>query len=106
MRELSLGRQFDGILAWDSFFHLRPEDQRGMFPVFGQHSARGAALKFTSGPSHGEAMGTYRGEPLYHGSLDPTEYRRLLDANGFDVVKHIVNDPTCGHHTVWVARRR
>jgi hypothetical protein len=26
-------------------------------------------LMFTSGPAYGEAIGTYRGEPLYHGSL-------------------------------------
>ena len=32
MRTLSLGRSFDGIIAWDSFFHLCPEDQRRMFP--------------------------------------------------------------------------
>src|SRR6516164_8786111 len=28
MRELSLDRRFDGILAWNSLFHLSPEDQR------------------------------------------------------------------------------
>lgn len=28
MRTLALGRRFDGILAWDSFFHLSPADQR------------------------------------------------------------------------------
>src|SRR5437016_5817645 len=30
MRTLSLGRRFDGILAWDSFFHLHHGDQRRM----------------------------------------------------------------------------
>jgi ubiquinone/menaquinone biosynthesis C-methylase UbiE len=30
MRELSLGRRFQGILAWDSFFHLDHDDQRRM----------------------------------------------------------------------------
>jgi SAM-dependent methyltransferase len=33
MRMLSLGRAFAGILAWDSFFHLCPTDQRRMFPI-------------------------------------------------------------------------
>jgi ubiquinone/menaquinone biosynthesis C-methylase UbiE len=28
MRKLSLERRFGGILAWDSFFHLRPEASR------------------------------------------------------------------------------
>ncbi len=106
MRTMSLGRAFGGILAWDSFFHLCPQDQRLMFPVFRQHAAPAAALMFTSGPSHGEVVGTYRGEPLYHASLDAAEYRALLDASGFAVVSHVVEDPSCGGHTIWLAQLR
>jgi len=104
MRTLCLDRIFDGILAWDSFFHLCHEDQRRMFSVFRNHAARRAALMFTSGPSFGEALGAYRGEPLYHASLDPAEYRALLDENGFAVVAHVAEDPQCGRHTIWLAR--
>ncbi len=106
MRHLSLGRRFDGILAWDSFFHLCPDDQRRMFPVFRAHAAPRAALMFTSGSNHGVAIGSYQGESLYHASLDAAEYRQLLDANGFDVVAHAVEDPSCGGHTIWLARLR
>ena len=42
MRTLELGTTFDAILAWDSFFHLSPLDQRAMFAVFQAH----AALRF------------------------------------------------------------
>src|SRR4051812_27129882 len=49
MRELSLGRRFDGVLAWHSFFHLSPDDQRPMFPRFVAHMRPGGALMFTSG---------------------------------------------------------
>jgi SAM-dependent methyltransferase len=104
MRELALRRQFSGILAWDSFFHLCPDDQRRMFPVFRAHAAPGAALMFTSGPAHGEAIGSFGGEPLYHASLDPDEYRSLLDGNGFRVVAHVVEDPDCGRHTIWLTQ--
>jgi methyltransferase family protein len=106
MLTLSLDMRFDGILAWNSFFHLCPEDQRLMFPIFRRHAGPKAALMFTSGPSHGEAIGTYKDEPLYHGSLDGGEYRSLLHENGFDVVSHIVEDPNCGHQTVWLAQIR
>src|SRR5262245_40011029 len=34
MRELMLERRFDGLLAWDSFFHLHMDDQRQIFPRF------------------------------------------------------------------------
>ncbi len=106
MRELALGRRFDGLIAWDSFFHLTPDDQRRMFPLFRMHAADGAALLFTSGPAHGEAIGSFEGEPLYHGSLDPAEYHNLLDENGFAVVEHVAEDPECGGHTIWLAQQQ
>jgi hypothetical protein len=37
MRQLALGRPFDGIVAWDSFFHLGHDDQRRMFAIFADH---------------------------------------------------------------------
>jgi SAM-dependent methyltransferase len=104
MRALALRQKFSGLLAWDSFFHLCHEDQRAMFPVFRAHAAPNAALMFTSGPAHGEAIGEFGGEPLFHASLDAAEYRSLLDRNGYRVVSHVVEDPACGGHTVWLAQ--
>jgi SAM-dependent methyltransferase len=106
MRQISLGPRFDGALAWDSFFHLTAADQRAMFSIFEMHVAQGGALMFTSGPKAGEALGSFEGETLYHASLDPAEYRALLDRHGFDALAHIAEDPDCGGHTVWLARKR
>jgi SAM-dependent methyltransferase len=103
MRELALGRRFDGILAWDSYFHLDMQHQRGMLARFAAHAAPGAALMFTSGPAEGESIGSYHGEPLYHASLAPDEYRRLLEQHGFELRAHEVDDVACGGHTVWLA---
>ena len=93
MRTLALPRRFDGVLAWDSFFHLGHDDQRRIFPIFQQHAGPRAALMFTSGPAHCKAIGSYKDEPLYHASLDAAEYHSLLDASGFEVVAHMVQDP-------------
>jgi hypothetical protein len=60
---------------------------------------------FTSGTSEGEAIGEWQGEPLYHGSLDTSEYRQLLELNRFEVIEHVVSDPGCGHATIWLARK-
>lgn len=106
MRGLDLGRRFAGVLAWDSFFHLPEHAQRAMFAVFERHAVPGCALMFTSGPEHGEAVGEYRGEPLYHASLSPDVYRELLGAHGFEMLDFRAEDPDCGRHTVWLARRR
>lgn len=105
MRHFRFDQQFDGILAWDSFFHLTPDDQREMFAQFSAHAKRGAALMFTSGPSHGEAIGEMFGEPLYHASLDAEEYRALLTQYGFDVVKMVAEDAECTGHTVWLVKK-
>ncbi|HET9616945.1 MAG TPA: class I SAM-dependent methyltransferase [Pseudolabrys sp.] len=106
MRTLRLGRRFSGILAWDSFFHLTPDGQRRMFANFREHAGTSAALMYTSGPRPGEAIGELRGEPLYHASLAPDEYRGLLATHGFAVVAERMEDPDCGGHSVWLAQRR
>lgn len=103
MRQFEVGRRFEGILAWDSFFHLGMDDQRKMFRRFAQHTQRGAPLMFTSGPAEGEAIGTYGEEPLYHASLGTAEYEQLLATNGFVVRGYMAEDPACGKHTVWLA---
>jgi SAM-dependent methyltransferase len=104
MRSLALGQRFGAVIAWDSFFHLAADAQRGMFPIFREHVAPRGLLLFTSGPEHGEAIGELYGQPLYHASLAADEYRCLLARNGFEVVQHTVEDPACGGHTVWLAQ--
>jgi trans-aconitate methyltransferase len=105
MRALDLGRRFAGLIAWHSVFHLSPEDQRPMFARFAAHAAPGAPLMFTTGPEHGESIGQWQSEPLYHGSLDPDEYETLLAGNGFALVARQLRDPACGAATIWLAVR-
>lgn len=106
MRGLDLDRRFGGILAFNSFFHLTREDQRAMFPVFARHAREGAPLLFTTGPTDGEAIGDMAGEPLFHASLAPDEYKLLLDQNGFDLLHCVLEDSDCNGHCVWLAKRR
>ena len=104
MRTLNLDHRYDGILAWNSFFHLSPDDQTSMFSIFARHAAPNAPLMFTCGPAHGEVCGEFVGEPLYHASLDPAEYAAWLDKTGFEAVEHVADDPACGRHSIWLAR--
>jgi SAM-dependent methyltransferase len=105
MRALDLDRRFDGVLAWHSFFHLHFDDQRALFPRFAAHATPGAALMFSSGPMHGEALGEWQGEPLYHASLSQEEYRALLDAAGFEVLSFRAGEPIVEGPFVWLARQ-
>jgi SAM-dependent methyltransferase len=105
MRKLALTEKFDGILAWDSFFHLKADDQRRMFETFNHHANHGALLMFNAGPAEGEAIGSYRGDPLFHASLAPEEYQSILVRHGFKSLAHAVNDLEAGGRTVWLAQR-
>ena len=49
MRSVELSQHFDAILAWDSFFHLTTQDQRGMFAQFAKWSKPKAVLMFQAG---------------------------------------------------------
>jgi SAM-dependent methyltransferase len=105
MRRLDLAERFGVVVAWDSFFHLPPDDQRAMFETFRKHTAPGGALLFTSGLTEGEQVGgDLFGDPLCHASLDTGEYARLLRRHGYRVVLHRAQDPDCGGHTVWIAQ--
>ncbi|MBK4725426.1 class I SAM-dependent methyltransferase [Pantoea agglomerans] len=105
MRTLQLDATFDGLLAWDSFFHLTRDHQRQMFKRFARHARPGAPLMFTSGPDDGEAIGTFLDQPLYHASLAHDEFRQLLTENGFRVVEQVTEDASCGGRTIWLAQQ-
>ncbi len=104
MRALALGRRFDGLLAWHSFFHLCPDDQRAMFPIFARHAAPGALLMFTSGSEADVRIGEWQNEPLYHASLSQAEYRSLLAESGFAVLRFTAGAGDPPGPTVWLAR--
>jgi cyclopropane fatty-acyl-phospholipid synthase-like methyltransferase len=108
MRRLALGRWFEGILAWDSYFHLAHEAQRAMFAVLDAHAGGDAVLMFNTGPEHGEGTSTFtfKHEPLYLASLAPAEYRALLDRSGFEVICHVANVAPSGGRTAWLCRRK
>jgi hypothetical protein len=79
----NLSKTFDGILAWDSFFHLCHSDQRDMFAIFSANAKPGTALMFNASPEEGEAFGQLQGELLAHSSLSPSEYASLMQHYGF-----------------------
>lgn len=105
MRTLDLDEGFDGIVAWNSFFHLTKEEQRSTLPRLAAHLRKGGALITTVGPSAGETTGTVAGNAVYHASLSPAEYAQILDDNGMRLTAYLAEDPDCGRHSVLMARK-
>jgi SAM-dependent methyltransferase len=103
MRSLSLPRRFDGIIGWDSFFHLDPEEQRAALRGLPDYLRPGGALLLTIGDAAGEVLGAVDGEPVYHASLAPEEYDERLRRQGFGNVEYRLRDPDCGAHSILLA---
>ncbi|MBO9398264.1 class I SAM-dependent methyltransferase [Shimia sp. R9_2] len=94
MRALTLEEGFDVLLSWDAFFHLSPEEQRVALPKMLSLLRPGGNLLLTVGHGEGEVAGRVAGEPVYHGSLDPSEYLEILEGAGFAHARYTPNDPT------------
>lgn len=104
MRNFSVEKKFHGVIAWDSFFHLSPTDQRNFLQGVGDYLVPGGALMFTCGYEDGVRIGDMNGDPLYHASLSPTEYEFILRESGFETLKYREDDPGCGYHTIRLCR--
>mgnify|MGYP001816032289 CR=1 FL=1 len=105
MRALDLPDRFDGIVGWNSFFHLTQDEQRACLPRLAAHLAPGGVLMVTVGPSDGEVTGTVEGETVYHSSLSPAEYVTRLDQAGMQLTAFLADDPDCAGHSVLMARK-
>ncbi|QBF33904.1 class I SAM-dependent methyltransferase [Thalassococcus sp. S3] len=105
MRSLDLGETFDGIVAWNSFFHLTQDEQRICMSHMARHLKPGGSLLITVGPKAGEAAGTVAGEPIYHASLSPAGYATCLEENGLRLTGFLAEDPETNRHSVLMARK-
>lgn len=105
MRGLDLGETFDGIVGWDSFFHLRQDEQRALLPRLAAHLDPGGALLLTVGPEAGEVAGHVGDDPVYHSSLSPGEYRDVLGRSGVEITRFVAEDPACNLRSVLLARK-
>lgn len=105
MRKLHLGETFAGIVAWDSFFHLTPDDQQATLARMAAHLVPGGSVLVTVGPDASEATGEVGGEAVYHASLSPAQYAACLEDHGMRLTGFLAEDPETDKHSVLMARK-
>lgn len=105
MRDFDPGELFDGIIAWNSFFHLTEDEQRACIARMAGHLTETGVLMLTVGPDAGEAQGTVGNEAVYHASLSPAGYATCLEANGLRLTGFLAEDPETNRHSVLMARK-
>ena len=104
-RDLPDTGDFDGIVAWHSFFHLDAPAQRRALPDLALRVKPGGAVLMTVGDRPGPVYGQVAGHPVFHDSLDEAEYRGIMTQAGFETLAFQRNDPDCGGATVLLCRR-
>lgn len=101
MRDARATRAFDGVLAWDSFYHLHQSDQAIMLERIAEWLAPGGVLLFNTEPARDAGVP----ETLYHASLAPGGYRMLFEALGLVEIAFQPQDWRCSGRSVWLVRR-
>lgn len=105
MRDFELDQKFDGVIAWNSFFHLTADEQKSCITRITRHLRSGGMLMLTVGPRAGEESGTVGEERVYHASLSPAGYAVCLEENGLQLTGFLAEDPETHSHTILMARK-
>ncbi|WP_420585054.1 class I SAM-dependent methyltransferase [Ruegeria sp.] len=105
MRDFELDQQFDGIIAWNSFYHLTADEQKACIARMSRHLRPGGMLMLTVGPRAGEESGSVGAERVFHASLSPAGYAGCLEENGLLMTGFLAEDPETQSHTVLMARK-
>ena len=105
MRTLNLGDRFQGIIAWNSFYHLTQDEQRACIPLLSRHLQPGGILMLTVGPKDGVVTGTVEGDTVFHASLSAAEYTARLEENELRLTAYMAEDPWCEYHSILMARK-
>ena len=104
MRDFDLGRRFDAIIGWDSFFHLTREGQGKAVRAISRHLETDGQVLLTVGDEEGEVLGAVGADPVYHSSLSPEGYRALFSEEGMEVVDLVLGDFASGGRNILMAR--
>lgn len=103
MCELPQLGMFHAVYSWDGFFHLSPDAQKTVLPKLATCVDRGGSMLLTIGPDAGEVIGEINGEQVYHASLAPCDYEKILRRAGFQSVEFVFNDSGCGGRSIVLA---
>lgn len=77
---------FDGIIAWDSLFHIKPELQLKVYTKIYSLLTPGGYFLFTNGNVDGEIIDEMFGESFYYGSIETNKLKRVLNEIGFGII--------------------
>jgi cyclopropane fatty-acyl-phospholipid synthase-like methyltransferase len=103
MRVAEPGGPFDGLVAWDSVFHVPRADHAALFRRFRGWLRDGGLLLLALGGSAWEGTSDMLGETFFYSGHDLEVALRLLRDAGFVVRRAEVDDPGSRGHVAVLA---
>lgn len=93
-------KKYDGILAWDSLFHIPIKKQeKTIKEIIGLLKKKGIFL-FTIGGEHGELVSEMFGQQFYYSSLSNSQYEDILVEENCQIIVNELDDPRSKGHRV------
>ncbi len=83
--------RYDAVIAFDSFFHFKKEQQKDIYTKLASLMNSGGYLLFTHGKDEGEIINTMFDEEFYYSALNKKTVLELLHNNGFEIINSIEN---------------
>lgn len=99
------GGSFEGVLAWDSLFHLQPRMHLPVIKKFYAALEPGGVILFTVGGKQGEIRSSMLGHEFYYSSLSGEAYAEALQAIGFEVVVLEMDQPGEDHVVIMADKK-
>lgn len=106
MRRVAMDGFYDGVLAWDSLYHLRGGEQAAMIERIGAWLTPTGRALFNTGPPKNASSANSGIDALYQEALAPHEYREAFVRAELVEIDHRAEDPACGGRTIWFVRKR
>jgi SAM-dependent methyltransferase len=106
MRTIVLDGCFDGIVAWDSVFHVPRDDHAALFSRLAGWLAPGGCLLLSlGGTADAGFTSEMHGTTFFYSGHDPDDACRLLEAAGFRIEHREVDDASSRGHIALIAVR-
>lgn len=98
--EYESGKQFKGVLAWDSLFHLKPDEHEKAFRKIVSLLMPDGYLLFTHGAPEGEIESEMYGERFSYSSIGEEKMKKVLSDLGFNILDWKIDESEPGYVTV------
>lgn len=99
---------FDGVIAFDSIWHISKNKQPNVYKKIASLMKSGAFLLFTHGNRNGETIGTMFDQEFYYSALDTEEVTALCSKAGLKIVSMTENyrEQTTGERDLLVIAQK